>query len=89
MTAEILVLLGAGVACAASAFADKVKVTKQVKQLPVKTHLSRVIMFFILSVQLTEMGRVVEHMSLANLLAALFLLVIWVAVKQGNEGDIL
>jgi hypothetical protein len=57
------------------------------KRLAIKPYASRAISMLILTAQVSELVRVVEHVSIVNIAAALMLLAIIVATKSGTEGS--
>jgi uncharacterized membrane protein YdcZ (DUF606 family) len=71
-----------------------VKYNSQVQRV-VKTHgtktkmLSKVVGALFLSAQVSELAKVVEHVSMVNLVAAFFLLAIMLAAKSGTESELL
>ena len=51
--------------------------------------LPKAIGLLIITAQVSELVKVVEHVSLANMVAALFLLAIVLAAKSGTESELL
>ena len=55
---------------------------------PARHYLPQAISMLILTAQVSELVKVVEHISIVNVFAALMLLVILAATKNGTEGEL-
>ena len=66
---------------------SKIKTALQ-KHASVSHYLPKAVTALILTAQVSELVRVVEHVSIVNFTAALLLLAIVVATKSGTEGEI-
>jgi hypothetical protein len=90
MTAIPLVLLGMAIfAMAVSA----IRSTRHVKAILAKpharTHLPRIISTLVLTVQFSELLKVVNHVSITHVVGALLLLAVMIATKAGTEGELI
>ena len=83
-----LVLLGT-IAIVAIVLAKKQtnNLHKALSKLPRNDVLPKAITMLVLTAQVSELVRVVQHLDIVTVSAALMLLVIIVATKQGTEGE--
>lgn len=83
----VFLAVGAG-AMTLLAFQNSRKVRRALKKRAGKPkYLPRAISMLVLTAQISEMLRVVEHVSVVNVAAAVLLLAIVIASKSGTEGE--
>ncbi|HYV33747.1 MAG TPA: hypothetical protein VE973_02775 [Candidatus Limnocylindria bacterium] len=88
MSSLLFLVVGAGVFVIGAA-RHSGKVRSAVKKHSGKLSLlPQAISLLVISVQIPELLKVVEHVSPANVAGALFLLAILVASKSGTEGEL-
>lgn len=81
-----LAIAGAAGAVLVSSMVHTSKVKSLTEAVSKKTHLHTAISMLLVTAQVSELTRVVEHTTLVNVVAALFLCVILVATKAGTEA---
>jgi len=88
MDSLLFLCLGAGLVVLA-AVKNSVKIHKAVTQHSRKIRvLPQAIGLLVLTAQVSELVKVVEHVSMVNIVAALFLLAIVLATKSGTESEL-
>ena len=89
MTFSLVFLAVAAGVMLLAAVKNSAKVRQVLNQHSGKTrYLPQAISMLVLTAQVSEMMRVVEHVSVVNVVAALFLLAIAVAAKSGTESEL-
>jgi hypothetical protein len=90
MPTALLFLLGMGIfAMVVSAMRDTHRVKTLLAKSRARTHLPRVISTLIISVQFSELLKIVTHVSITHVVGALLLLAIVIATKAGTEGELI
>lgn len=89
MNPSLLVLVGiAGLAMVVYAYRDTHRVQTVLAKSHAKDHLPKVISALIITVQFSELLKVVHHASFTNVAGALLLLAVMLATKAGTEEKI-
>ncbi len=89
MTVILLFLLGmVGLAMAVDAFRHTRQVKSFLGQSQARNHLPRVISTLIITVQFSELLKVIDHVSVTHVVGALLLLVVMLVTKAGTEGEL-
>ncbi len=87
MTSSLFLLGIVAVVIFGSVFVNTAKVKTFVSNKTHTRYIPKAISMLLLTAQISELVRVVEHVNIVNLSAALLLLVIVVATKSGIEGE--
>jgi|GEM_PF-5222277 len=90
MTVIPLVLLGIMVVAAgAHAITSTRRVKAVLAKAPARKHLPRVIGTLVLTIQFSELLKVIEHVSITHVVGALLLLAVMLATRAGTEGELI
>lgn len=89
MTAIPLVLIGmVTFAAAVSAIRSTRRVEAILAKSHARKHLPKVISTLVLTIQFSELLKVVEHVSVTHVVGALLLLAVMLATRAGTEGEL-
>ncbi len=89
MTAALLVLLGlAGFAMMVGAIRNTHQVKTFLARSRARSQLPKVITTLVISVQFSELLKMIDHVSVTHIAAALLLLAVMLATRAGTEGDL-
>lgn len=84
----VLFLIVSGAACAVlfTSMVHTSKVQTLANTVSNKTHMHTIVSMLLVTAQVSELTRVIEHTTLVNVVAALFLCVVLAATKAGTEN---
>lgn len=89
MTASLLFLLGiVAIAMVWGAWHNTRRIKTVLAKHNARNHLPKAVTALIITVQLSELVKVVDHVSITNVVGALLLLSIMLATKAGTEGEL-
>jgi hypothetical protein len=90
MATFIFVLAGlAGLTMAANAISHTRRVKTVLAKTQSRNHLPTMVSALILTVQFSELLRVIDHASVTHIVGALLVLAVMLATKAGTEGEVL
>ena len=88
MTDSLLFLLGmAGLIMTVAALRNTRHVKTVLAKSHARDHLPKLVTALVITVQFSELLKVVNHISVTNLVGALLLLAVMLATKAGTEGE--
>jgi hypothetical protein len=88
MTAMFLLLVGAMVVALTSGIRHTAKVHQTVAKHVSKTHVSQAVTALLVTVQLSEVTRVLSHASMVHIILSILLLTVILAAKAGTEAEL-
>jgi len=90
MTEALLVLLGIGsFAMVVGAFRNTRGVKVVLAKSHARDHLPKAITMLVITIQFSELLKVIEHVSITHVVGALLLLAVMIATKAGTEGEVI
>ncbi len=90
MTASLLVLVGIMMlTLAVHAFSGTRRVKTALGKVHGRNQMPKMITALVISVQFSELVRIVDHASTIHVVGALLLLVVMLATKAGTEGELI
>ncbi len=88
MVTILFLALGTVVLIVASGIKHTSRVHSAVAKHVSKSHVSQAVSALLITVQLSELSRVIEHVSIVNVTASVFLLAVILATKSGTDGEL-
>lgn len=89
MTIFVLLLIGVALVMLVSAFKNSHQVRKVLtNHRTTRNFLPRAISMLVLTAQISELVKAVEHVSVVNVVAVLLLMAVWSAGKSGVEDEV-